>query len=275
MPNTKKFTELIEELRTLIQKEKEQKENAYRLLEQNFFSLRNELAVLYEHEKDEILQNEIKPFVEQYSFLTEKSILQIIKKQRQETFHSLILEHLWGEIEFHEVALANFVEQVEGIKEKSQLKKWILENDYSIKCEEQTHNKKRIDIIIRDNKGRWVIVIENKIDSSVHSDNDGKTQLANYFDYAKRKFKNCECCTFILLSHSNNRKYTRNNCWLYADYYDVYNSLLKHQSNDDVKEYLKTLFSLLFPNADLGEKTSLCSAKNFYNQIISTKKQTL
>jgi len=271
MPNTKKFTELIEELKTLIQKEKEQKENAYRLLEQNFFSLCNELAVLYEHEKDEFLQNEIKPFVEQYSFLAEKSILQIIKKQRHETFHSLILEHLWGEIEFHEVALANFVEQVEGIKEKSQLKKWILENDYSIKCEEQTHNKKRIDIIIKDRKGRWVIVIENKIDSSVN----GKAQLANYSDYAKRKLKNYECSTFILLSHSNNRKYIQNNSWLYADYYDVYNSLFEQQSNYYVKEYLKTLFLLLFPNADLNEKTSLCSAKNFYNQIISTKKQTL
>ncbi len=103
---------------------------------------------------------------------------------------------------------------------------------------------KRIDLLIRGNG--WQIVIENKIYSEVATIKR-HTQLDNYRRYIEKTMPgDYDRTLFILLSHCDNSAYC-GDCWRYADYSYVFNSLIASPTDPIIENYLATLFRLLSP----------------------------
>jgi hypothetical protein len=279
MVDTNKFTSVVEDFNILIQKEKEEKLQKNKCLEDKFCTLLTEFSALY-NKQAKTIQQQIVPFIEEYSFLNNGiSSLQVINKVRQETYHSLFLAHIWdwSKVKSGETILSDFIDSI-NIENKSYLqdcikkKNYTIETEYTIKnAKKRSLNGKRIDILIKDIDSKWNIIIENKIYSHVFYDEKRKqTQLGCYQQYCEDKFKN-SFCAYILLSRTDNNSYCEDS-WTYADYYQIFKSLLIHyQVDDTIKDYLKTLWVLLFPNEQtpIKSKISLYQAYQFYEQIIS------
>ena len=269
MYNTEQFAALIEELNILYQGRKEDIIEKQKRKEQKFLNFCNILRPLYEYEQKRINETYIKPFIEQNVFLKEKSILEIIKKQSHETYHSLLLKHLLSSPNI----LHSFIQQIENIPNKELLLSLILNGNYSVEEEVSTNKNKRIDLLITDNENGWLIAIENKIFSSVNIFSKGRTQLDHYFQYLKSnsKFRLFTNKVYILLSLTDNSQYTNDREWLYANYYQIFKAIIENNPNDAIaQDYLKTLYLLLFECRDIGENIgqSLSQSNNFYKQII-------
>jgi hypothetical protein len=72
-----------------------------------------------------------------------------------------------------------------------------LEPSRKIKVErEKTHEKRRIDILISDEKEKWAIIIEDKINNAVDQEN----QLACYFDNVKKMGLHPEAIVYLTLT---------------------------------------------------------------------------
>ncbi|GEM_PF-734315 len=277
------FTSFIKELHFLYQIEKEEKQQNQITAEKKFCLFCDELKNVYQKEQQNYYSKYITPFIKKYSFLNEKSSLQIIKKQSNETYHSLFLKHLWDwrNSDYAAKALSDFILSLENFPNKEQLSSSILSRCYEIKEEhvilkaaKRSLNKKRIDLLITDFLNKWCIVLENKINSSVSTDTKrNRTQLDCYQQYCddKKGFKDFSRI-YILLSHKDNEGFC-NQPWKYADYYQVFRSLFPYYTKDEiVRDYLKSLFSLLFPNEQINDyaKISLYNALLFYKRIFKT-----
>ena len=201
--------------------------------------------------------------------------MQIIKKVKHETYHSLFLAYLWGsETSFGHKAFQDFINDI--LTDKEPWVDTIQQCSYKVFTEKYIKgqrkkglNKKRIDLIFVDEKNKWCVIIENKIESKVHY-SDNRSQLNYYFDYGERQYKGYHQL-YILLSHTDNQKY-ENEKWKYANYHQVFKSLLKYHTGESLlRDYLKTLFALLFPNEQLDNYSthSLHTGMTFYNRIIS------
>ncbi|KAA6327063.1 hypothetical protein EZS27_023916 [termite gut metagenome] len=280
MVDTNKFTSVVEDLNILIQKEKEEKFQKKKCLEDKFCTFLTEFSALYSDEQAKTIQQQIVPFIKEYPFFYNGiSSLKVINKVSQETYHSLFLAHIWdwSKIKLGETILSDFIGSI-NIENKNYLQDCIKKKNYTIETEhtiknarKRSLNGKRIDILIKDIDGKWNIIIENKIYSNISYDKKRKqTQLGCYQQYCKDKFGN-SFCAYILLSHTDNSSYCEDG-WTYAEYYQIFKSLLiYYQVDDTIKDYLKTLWVLLFPNEQTAIKSdiSLYRAYQFYKQIIS------
>lgn len=163
-------------------------------------------------------------------------------------------------------------------------KKWfntLSHRNYEVYIEDQTkalrkgNDKKRIDLLFVDKKNEWCIVIENKIDSEVHySGSQKRSQLDYYYRHCEKIYMGYNKL-YILLSYNNKNKSHVKDSWIYADYYTVFKSLLKYHAEDDlIRDYLKSLFKLLFSNDAMlnNEYNTLYRGMQFYNNIISNIK---
>ncbi len=278
MPNIQ--LQLIEELRLLYLQEKKERKSVQQKKETYVFNIWEDLHKSYQQEKEQIYQQYIRPFISEYSFLNSLSSLSVIGKINQETYHSCFLEKIWdSQTASGSIILTDFFKTA-GIKED-----WIetvICNQYSITKEYYTGKHRecdlcnnRIDLFIKDDTHKWLVVIENKICSEVHvKKRGGRNQLEIYKDYCERIFPSYKR-TFILLSHCDNKSYAQKSDWRYTDYYSVMKSLLKYSKcGDIVQDYLKTLYSLLFNKEQLdtnlyNEETSLYDYNLFINRIIS------
>lgn len=276
-----KYTLFFDEIRKLQLEEKNIQEKRQELKTLEFSDYCNELTILYEIEKSKLLNQHIIPFINSYSFLKDFSSLQIIGKTEFETYHSKFLKYIWNSTtEFGSIALLNFLKEI-GVRED--WFEFISQNTYYVKEEHQTGkhrkrdlNRKRIDLLFVDDKNKWLIIIENKINSRVTNDKkSGRSQLDIYRDISvregKRKYDEYSKL-YILLSHRDNNQSAKNG-WKYADYHQVFKSLLPYSSkNPLVKDYLKTLFELLFYAEDLNYdylNAPLNLSKLFYFRVIS------
>jgi len=126
----------------------------------------------------------------------------------------------------------------------------------------------RIDLLIRGNG--WQIVIENKIRSEVATIKR-HTQLDNYRRYVEKTMPDdYDRTLFILLSHRDNSAYC-GDCWRYANYSYVFNSLIAAPTDPIIENYLATLFRLLSPGwetPDSQQGRMLSSLKRFYRKNI-------
>lgn len=273
------FITLIDQLSLLYQEEKEKREILRKEKENSFSTLCEDLLFLYNEEKTRTYNEYIEPFVYKYSFLKEKSFLGVTeKKLNKEAYHSLLLKYLWNsKTEFGNKIFRRFLEEI-GIKDN-----WLdlIEfNLYSIKDEHNTKtqrkkdlNRKRIDLLFVDSTNKWLVVIENKVDSSVHNDKQSnRSQLEIYRDYCEREFRDYHK-KYILLSFTETNKNHLESEWIYADYYQLFRSLFPFRLNDVfLQDYLKVLFSMLFPEMkweDDFENMSLYRCMLFYNNVIS------
>lgn len=262
MPNT--LSQLIKELNRLYLLEKKEMESVQQEKEIQFLRLLEELGKSYEQEKERIYKEVICPFIDQYPFLNQKSSFSIIEEEEYEIYHSRYLLEIWN---CQNESLADFLKAAE-VEEK-----WIdkvSDNRYSIQKEYPTINGMKMDLLIKDDAGKWLIGIENKVKASVHiNEHRGLTQLKCYEKDCQQEFPGYDKL-FILLSHRNNKSYVENSNWKYVDYYSLMGSLLKYYRNDIVRDYLKTLYAVLFGNEQFNNQdTSLYNYNSFINRIIS------
>lgn len=278
MLHEEKFIALTDNLRKLTKEKHEQISLQKQLFESNFLHSCRILNNLYNSEQKRLNKKYIEPFTTKYSFLEQESVLQVIKKHHWETFHSLLLKHLWE----NPILLSAFIEKVQNIQNKELILELIKQGSYNIVEEHSIKNTKSgkaeryIDLLITDRNKKWLIVVENKIYSSVSKNKDGKgTQLNSYYRYIEnnKNFQSFENKIYILLSHSDNTKYSSTE-WIYADYYKVFSSLLANSdSNNAIQtDYLKTLYQLLFDDRELNSNISLYAIRKFYIEVQSKVK---
>jgi len=239
-----------------------------------FESLIEEIKPVYRAEKQKLL-DEILSFRQEYSFLKSKSVLQFIGESHLERHHSKLLEYIWKS---NQRIFLDFILSIPQLSNNEQLREWILEGNYSIGSEIKTTDGKFIDLLITDNKKRFCIVIENKINSAVSRYGNDKLQLDSYYKHVNKKMpKNTEKY-FLLLSHRDNKKYTVKNKWIYTSYYPVFHSITTNISNysvedDYLKQYAEALFSILFNSEEMwdniDEQTPISVMSLFYQNIIT------
>ena len=127
-------------------------------------------------------------------------------------------------------------------------------------------NGKRIDVLICDDVNKWLIVVENKIMSSVRYSTENRTQLDIYKCYCEnnKRWDGYEK-VYVLLDYkgcSDNYEY-----WVSANYLNLFSSILNNRPDDSVvDDYLKTLFSILSP---IESPQSLSEIRLFNREIIA------
>ena len=260
-----KYILFIDEVAELYFNEKKQHED-------NFFVLCEELNQIYYTTIKSLSKTYISPFLKQYPFLGTPSFLQVVNKDRKETYHSLFLKYILNnQCKIGGAVLSDFCNiigcQTEWLKSIEQ-KSYIIENEYSTKWQKKSSlSLRRFDLLIRDDANKCLIVIENKIDSKVRTEKGN--QLDVYREFCEREFSHYSKW-YVLLSYRNNCEDAQNYKWKYIDYHTIFKLLLKYVDEDAiVKDYLKTLYSLLFPNIQISNmQTSLYCCWLFINRVI-------
>ena len=235
----------------------------------------DELVPLYEAHRDEFYKTRIAGFVEKHPYLNNAGILDVIGKACHETYHSKLLEHAWACTPEGRTRLARFIGSLPDIPDRERFLANIARDRYEVETEhvcrrwnKDAFHDKRIDLLIRGNG--WQIVIENKIYSEVATIKR-HTQLDNYRRYVEKTMPDdYDRTLFILLSHSDNSAYC-GDCWRYADYSHVFNSLIASPTDPIIENYLATLFRLLSPDwetPDSQQGRMLSSLKRFYRKNI-------
>lgn len=245
MPNINDYILLIDEISKLYSDKKKRREN-------DFFIFCRELELLYPTAIKSLSQKYIIPFLEQFPFLTSPSYLQaVLHRERKETDHSLFLKYVLSQCKCGSSILLDFCniiecqsEWINAIKQNT----YTVESEFSTKQQrKQSISLRRMDLFIKDEKNKWLIVIENKIDSKIRVEKG--SQLDAYSDFCKRNYPQYNKLYILLSYREDNFKDIKNTEWLSMNYYSVFNILLKYVSeNDFIKEYLRTLYCLLFPN---------------------------
>ena len=249
MPTHETFSRWIDDTIRLREQRKqtEQAERHRRLRAFNAFI--DELIPLYETHRDEFYKTRIAGFVEKHPYLNNVGILDIIGKACHETYHSKLLEHAWACTPEGRTRLARFIGSLPDIPDRERFLTGITRDRYEIETEhvcrrwsKDAFHDKRIDLLIRGNG--WQIVIENKIRSKVATIKR-HTQLDNYRRYVEKTMPDdYDRTLFILLSHRDNSAYC-GDCWRYADYPHVFNSLIAAPTDPIIENYLATLRHML------------------------------
>lgn len=280
MSNTDKYISAINEIAGLYSEEKRRHDAEYKNLEKKFSIFCEELKPLYHQAIADLYDNHIAPFLKRYPFLDSNSFLAITGKERKETCHSLFLKYILnsqckiGSSVLMDLckAVGHNDEWINGIKHQE----YIVNDEFSTGWQRKASlSYRRFDLLLQnDTADKWIIVIENKIDSKVRSKNGN--QLAAYREFCERNFSDYSHRLYILLSlRPDNRTVAQEYCWEYADYYLLFNILLKYSEDDHfVKDYLTTLFSLLFQDIEIPEEEkrySLSQCQLFINRIILNK----
>lgn len=275
MPVHETFSQWIDDTIRLREQRKqtEQTERHRRLRAFNAFI--DELVPLYETHRDEFYKTRIAGFVEKHPYLNNVGILDVIGQACHETYHSKLLEHAWACTPEGRTRLARFIGSLPDIPDRERFLTGIARDRYEIETEhvcrrwsKDAFHDKRIDLLIRGNG--WQIVIENKIRSEVATIKR-HTQLDNYRRYVEKTMPDdYDRTLFILLSHRDNSAYC-GDCWRYADYPHVFNSLIAAPTDPIIENYLATLFRLLSPGwetPDSQQGRMLSSLKRFYRKNI-------
>ena len=126
-------------------------------------------------------------------------------------------------------------------------------------------NGKRIDLLICDDVNKWLIVVENKVLSSVHNSTESKSQLDIYHCYCENNKRWDGYDKVYVLLHYKDRIDNYKD-WVSANYINLFSAILANKSEDCVVEdNLRTLYSILFPIDKIG---TLADATLFNAEII-------
>lgn len=272
MPNINDYILLIDEISKLYSDKKKRREN-------DFFIFCKELELLYPTAIKSLSQKYIIPFLEQFPFLTSPFYLQaVLHRERKETDHSLFLKYVLSQCKCGSSILLDFCniigcqsEWINAIKQNT----YTVESEFSTKQQrKQSISLRRMDLFIKDEKNKWLIVIENKIDSKIRVEKG--SQLDAYSEFCKRNYPQYNKLYILLSYREDNFKDIENSKkeseWLPMNYYSVFNVLLKYAEEDNfIKEYLKILYFLLFPNIQIlnvHRSSSLFRCWLFINRVI-------
>lgn len=268
MPNINDYILLIDEISKLYSDKKKRREN-------DFFIFCRELELLYPTAIKSLSQKYIIPFLEQFPFLTSPSYLQaVLHRERKETDHSLFLKYVLSQCKCGSSILLDFCniigcqsEWINAIKQNT----YTVESEFSTKQQrKQSISLRRMDLFIKDEKNKWLIVIENKIDSKIRVEKGN--QLDVYKEYCERKYPQYDRLYILLSYRESNFKDIKKRGWKQLHYYSVFNILLQYVEKDDfIKEYLRTLYCLLFPNIQIANgyrASSLFCCWLFINRVI-------
>ena len=248
--------------------------------EDDFSAFCEELKSPYHTTINSLSKKYVVPFLEQYSFLVYPSYLQIVlHRERKETDHSRFLEYILSQSKIGSSVILDFCNV---IGYKSEWLKTIKQNLYTVRYEfstkkqrRQSISMRRMDLLIKDDKNKWLIVIENKIDSKIRTKKGN--QLDVYSEFCKREYSKYSKLYILLSYREDNFRDTENREWYPLNYYSVFNVLLKHAAEDPfIKEYLRTLYFLLFPDIRISNEHrffSLYECCLFINRVISKLNQ--
>lgn len=249
MPTPEQFHELTAKLKILVEKDKEQRILAEASLVNSQLDALAKIKALYPHEVDKNYNRYVAPFLDRYAFLKRPSCLAIIKKHAYEPAHTLYLAHLF---ESNKAILSALIKSAECLSGKDELLQHIQASEtYQVKAEEQIKDCGKItgripDLTITDERNRWVLIIENKIESRFSDGRIGKNQIDDYRIYAERTFPAYDRY-YLTVSYSDcNRKDALDNQWGYCDYCSVFNAIIQCEPLDRIAEdYLSALMQLL------------------------------
>lgn len=235
--------------------------------EQRFSKCCEELRLLYTQELN-LICNRCADFLDKHSFLQAQSVLSVIKKSYWETYHSLLIKYVLENQNGGKV-LHYFLKSI-GV-ETSWLES-VLNQQYTIEEEHtilnqryKSWNGKRIDLLICDDVNKWLIVVENKVLSSVHNSTESKSQLDIYHCYCQNSKRwDMYDKVYVLLDYKDcNSNYKE---WVSANYINLFSSILANKPEDSVVEdYLRTLYSILSP---IDKIVTLKEATSFNKEII-------
>lgn len=264
-----KCISLIEEITELCLYDKAQKRFVQEQKGNEFFLLCDEISELYKSEKEFYQKMFVEPFIMQYPFLKScsSSFLNVIGKEKKETYHSLYLQYIFSEKnQLGYSILLDFCNMFGfHLKEMQTFEKGSYEVnvEYSTKRQrKKSWSWRRMDLLIKDKSDKWLIVIENKIDSNVRQENGSQLKAYQDFCNSHRRFSKIENRNklYVLLSYKDNRTDADEYGWKYMDYYVLFKLLLKYAERDGIiKDYLRTLYSILFSEFPISDD---CNTEN-------------
>lgn len=230
----------------------------------------DELGVLYKQELMNLL-HECESFIKQHPNLQSQPVLSVIGREYKENYHSLLIKYIWEHANGDQI-LYHFLKSagVEGDWIES-----VLHQQYKIETEHviirqryKSWNGKRIDLLVYDDVNKWLVIIENKLLSSVRYSTESKTQLDIYYSYCEnnRRWDGYNKA-YVLLDYKDENTDDR---WVSANYRHLFSSLLDNCPEDNVAdEYLRTLFSILSPLTYGDDVRKLSETRLFYKEIIA------
>lgn len=276
LPTPEQLHELIEKLRILIRENEEQQLIADLALEKNRIDAIAKIKAIYPQEVEQSYNRYITPFLDRYAFLKRPSCLAIIKKHAYEPAHTLLLAYLF---EHNKAILTALVKSAEHLSGKDELLQHIHASEsYQVKAEVQIRNCGKItgrilDLIITDDTNRWVLIIENKIESCFSDGRIGKMQIDDYRIFAERQFREYDRY-YLVVSYANDNKREALMCgWGFCNYSMVFNAIIQNIQQDHIAEdYLCALVQLMcrgYQNDNYILSTDqvgmkLCSIRKFY-----------
>lgn len=279
LPTPKQLHELLEKLKILIQKSEEQRFIADTSLEKNRIDAITKIKEIYPREVEQTYKRFIAPFLDRYAFLKKTSILTIIKKEAYEPAHTLLLAYL---LQQNKSILSALIESAISLPEKEYLLQLIQRsNTYTVIPEERIVQCGKIsgripDLQIIDEQNRWILIIENKIESHFSDGKIGKKQIDDYKIYAERKFQEYSRY-YLVVSYTNATRQDALSCgWGFCNYNMVFNAIVQNARLDYiVEDYLCALVQLLCRNYNdsytiNAEQVTmkLSSIREFYEETI-------
>lgn len=240
-------------------------QNTYQ--EKLFTECCEELRLLYTQELN-LICNRCADFLDKHSFLQAQSVLSVIGKPHWETYHSLLIKYVLENKNGGKV-LYRFLKSIDV--EVPWLDS-VLNQQYEVEVEHiilnqryKSWNGKRIDLLIRDDVNKWLIVVENKVLSSVRYSTENRTQVEIYHCYCENNKRwDGYDKVYVLLHYKDCLDNYKD--WVSANYINLFSAILANKSEDCVVEdYLRTLYSILSPIDKIG---TLADATLFNTEII-------
>ena len=183
------------------------------------------------------------------------NIFDILKCDKAELKHSNFLAWLFDAKQGHGLGnkfLKNFIKKLKE-KNKDRIQNVSLFENYKVETEVKTETKKgRIDILISSKEEKFVICIENKIESKESTNGENETQLNKYRKYVQKEFPKSEGYKqlFIYLTALNETPSDEKN-WIATDYeciVKVLEEILDNVISDNAKIFINSYIEILKRN---------------------------
>ena len=218
-----------------------------------------ELQQLYSKEIEN-LEKTVNAYIDKGVHNIEVSSFEMMDYKFRENTHSNVLKYLFDYNNVGNTAITLLSELISNVATQEDDNLMLLEmikhKEYSITREFST-KKGRIDLLIVDDKQKFVIVIENKLLAGIgkaraynYDEEETKTQLDHYYDFISEKYANYKQC-YILLQL--NGVELENNIFMQVKLKELYNAMNREKdncTNNIFKEYLILLRAIFEPEHD-------------------------
>lgn len=219
---------------------------------------------MLENAEIENYQKQLKKYIEKEKIF---NIFRVLKLENYEIRHSNFLAWLLDPNETHKMGGIFFQDFIKLVNQKTNKNLCYKNSDEIIVKREADY----IDILILNKAQKYLVLIENKIQSKQHSD-----QLEKYYNVIKEKFDDKWKCIYIYLKPFKNEKI--NSHYIFITYDKIINIIKKNLNNVNdikVKIFLENYVAILndyYLNIDEYSILEIC-LKLQENQIKLTKNE--